>query len=121
MISRFSQVTSAYVNSIGISSVFNIGDSQRITPSSRVLAIQREEERYSGDEGDLSEYPIYEEEIPQPQFYENVTTNFFHINPKISVSNVNIIAISSSSVFQIGSTKDIICETRVKNTRQLKE
>ncbi|TXC89656.1 spore germination protein GerPE [Metabacillus litoralis] len=121
MISRYSQVTSAYVNTIGISSVFNIGDSQQITPTAKVLAIQREEERFLGDEGDLSEYPIFEEEIPQPQFYEEVVTNFFHENPRIRVSNVKVIAISSSSVFQIGSTKDIICETRVKNIRQLKK
>lgn len=121
MISRYSQVTSVYLNSVAISSVFNIGDSQQITPASKILAIQREEERYLGDEGDLSDYPIFEEEIPYPQLYEEVTTNFFHENPKINVSNVKVIAISSSSVFQIGSTKDIISSTRVKNIRQLKK
>ncbi|MCM3651143.1 spore germination protein GerPE [Metabacillus litoralis] len=121
MISRFSHVTTAYVNSIGISSVFQIGDSMQVKPSVKVLAVQREEERYYGTEGDLSQYQIFEEEIPQPLFYEQLTTNFFHENPKINVQTINIIALSSSAVFQIGSTRDIICETRTKHIRHYKD
>ncbi|WP_273125714.1 spore germination protein GerPE [Metabacillus sp. HB246100] len=121
MISRYSQVTSAYVNSIGISSVFHIGDSQQITPSVKVLAIQREEERYYESEGDLSKFPIFSEEIPKPIYYEELTTNFFHENPKINVSAIHVTAISSSGVFHIGSTRDIMCETRTKHFRQLKD
>lgn len=121
MISRYSNVNTAYVNSVGISSVFNIGDSTEITPSVKVLAVQREEERYDGTEGDLSQYEIFEEEIPQPIFYEQITTNFFHKNPKITVHTINITAISSSAVFQIGSTKDIVCETRTKHIRHFKD
>jgi spore germination protein PE len=121
MISRYSNVTTAYVNSVGISSVFQIGDSMEITPAVNVLAVQREEERHYGTEGDLSQYSIYEEEIPQPILYEQLTTNFFHENPRIKVDIVNIIAISSSSVFQIGSTKDIACVNRTKHIRHYKD
>jgi spore germination protein PE len=121
MISRYSNVNTAYVNSVGISSVFNIGDSMEITPSIKVLAVQREEERYHGTEGDLSQYEIFEEEFPQPILYEQITTNFFHENPKITVHTINITAISSSAVFQIGSTKDIVCETRTKHIRHFKD
>lgn len=121
MISRFSNVTTAYVNSMGLSSVFQIGDSMQVKPSVKVLAEQREEERYYGTEGDLSQYPIYEEEIPQPIFYEQLTTNFFHENPSINVHTINIIALSSSAVFHIGSTKDIVCETRTKHIRHYKD
>jgi spore germination protein PE len=121
MISRFSNVNSAYVNSVGISSVFQIGDSRQIKPSVKVFAVQREEERYYGKEGDLSQYPIFEEEIPQPILYEQLTSTFFHENPRINVNTINILSLSSSAVFQIGSTKDIVCETRTKHIRHFKD
>jgi spore germination protein PE len=120
MISRFSIVKTAYVNSIGLSSVFQIGDSMEITPSIKVLAVQREEERHYGTEGELSQYLVFEEEIPQPILYEQLTTNFFHENPKIKVDAIKIISISSSSVFQIGSTKNIVSENRTKHIRHYK-
>lgn len=121
MISRHSNVGSAYVNSIGISSVFHIGDSMQVTPKVKALAIQREEERYFGSEGNFSTYPIFKEEIPLPVFYDPIVTNFFHENPKINVHTINITAISSSAVFHIGSTKDIVAESRTKHIRQLKD
>lgn len=121
MISRYSNVHAAYVNSVGISSVFQIGDSQAITPSDKVLAVQREEERFYGKEGNFSQYPIFQKEIPQPLLFEQLTTNFFHENPKINVQAITILSLSTSAVFHIGSTKDIVCETRTKHFRQLKD
>lgn len=81
MISRISKVGSTYVNSIGISSVFHIGDSVQITPSVKALAVQREEERFFGSEGDLTAYPIFEEEIPQPVFMNLLFQTFFMKSP----------------------------------------
>ena len=120
MINRQSSVESAYVNSIGLSSVFQIGDSLQITPTTNALAVQREEERFYGNEGELSMFQSFQEQIPMPIIYESVTTNFFHENPRINVRFVNVAALSSSAVFHIGSTKDIIAEARVKHIRQLK-
>ncbi|MBU7590980.1 spore germination protein GerPE [Metabacillus halosaccharovorans] len=120
MINRQSNVSSAYVNSVGLSSVFQIGDSFQIKPTTNVLAVQREEERFFDYEGDTSMFQAFQEEIPQPIIYEEITTNFFHEKPMINVSFVNIAALSSSAVFHIGSTKDIIAEARVKHIRQLK-
>ncbi|WP_299091827.1 spore germination protein GerPE [uncultured Metabacillus sp.] len=120
MISRFSNVNRAYVNTVGISSVFNIGDSMQITPLIKVLAIQREQEIYYDEEGKFSQFPIFEEEIPQPVFYEQLTTNFFNKNPKINVDSISVTSISSSAILQIGSTKDIVCESRTKHIRQSK-
>jgi len=117
MISRFSKVNSVYVNSIGLSSVFTIGDSMNITPSVKVFSEQREEEKFFGSEGDLSKYPIFEEEIPYPVFYEQITTNFFHKKPSIQVNTVTVTALSSSAVFQIGSSKDVFCESRTLHIR----
>lgn len=119
MISRQSNVTSAYVSSVGLSSVFQIGDSFQIKPTTNALAVQREEERFYDFEGDLSMYHAFQQEIPKPIIYEEVTTNFFHENPRINVHFVNVTALSSSAVFHIGSTKDIIAEARVKHIRQL--
>ncbi|MFC0275012.1 spore germination protein GerPE [Metabacillus herbersteinensis] len=119
MISRVSQVNFAYINSLGISSVFNIGDSQNIHTKAKVFAVQREAEIYYSNEGDLSQYPIFEEEIPQPLLYEPLQTAFYHEKPRIKVNAVNILGVSTASVFHIGSTRDIVCETRTKHIRQL--
>ncbi|MDQ0232246.1 spore germination protein GerPE [Metabacillus malikii] len=117
MISRFSKVKSVYVNSIGLSSVFSIGDSMNITPNVKVLAEQREEEKYFGNEGNLHQYPVFDEDIPYPIFYERITTSFFHENASINVNTVSVTALSSAAVFQIGSSKDIKCESRILHIR----
>lgn len=121
MISRLSNVKTIYVNSVGISSVFTIGDSVNITPVVKVLAVQREEEKFFGNEGDLTQFPIFHKEIIQPVVYEQISTVFFHQTPKITVDHISVTGISSSSVFQIGSSKAINCESRTKHIRHLKD
>jgi hypothetical protein len=41
------------------------------------------------------------------------------INKEISIENIPIIGVSSSSVFQVGSNKSIDTESRYKHIRQL--
>ncbi|MGD6792799.1 spore germination protein GerPE [Metabacillus indicus] len=117
---RLSIVNAAYIDSVGISSVFQVGDSVDIIPRVKVYAVQREEEIELGNEGDLRQYNIYSENLPRPLIYENVQTAFFHECPVIRVGGVKVTSISSSGVVQFGSTNTIDCESRVKHIRQLR-
>jgi spore germination protein PE len=119
MINRLSIVNKAYVNSIGISSLFQIGDSVDIVPRTNVYAVQREAEIFLENEGDLKQYSFYSELLPKPLITEKIQTSFHHENPTIKVGAVKVISISSSAVVQFGSTNTISAETRVKHIRQL--
>ncbi|MDQ0861303.1 spore germination protein GerPE [Bacillus sp. V2I10] len=119
MINRLSIVNKAYVNSVGFSSLFQIGDSVDIVPRVNVYAVQREAEIILGNEGDLRQYSFYSELLPKPLITEKIQTSFYHENPTIKVGAVKVISISSSAVVQFGSTNTISAETRVKHIRQL--
>jgi spore germination protein PE len=120
MQNRLSIVDKAYVNSVGISSIFQIGDSVDIVPLVKVYAVQREEEIFYDNEGDLKQYSLYEEKLPKPLITENIQTAFYHENPTIRVGAVKVTSISSSAVVQFGSTNTISAEARVKHIRQLR-
>ncbi|MRX73519.1 spore germination protein GerPE [Bacillus lacus] len=120
MLKRTSVVQTAYLNSAGLSSVFQIGDALRIHNKTNVFAVQREQEIFYINEGNLQEYAIFKEEIPLPLIDENITINVYHDKPFIQVKAVKVTAISSSAVFQIGSVNEMYLESRVKHTRQLR-
>ncbi|MDF0726960.1 spore germination protein GerPE [Cytobacillus sp. S13-E01] len=121
MLKRLSVVNNLYVNSLGIGSVLQLGDSTNIRPQARALAVQREYQLFFEEEGNFYSYPIFTEPIPQPLFYEKVYMAEFNEKPIIKVNNVSVTAVSSSAVVQVGSTGDITSESRVKHIRQLLE
>ncbi|MDQ0162379.1 spore germination protein PE [Bacillus alveayuensis] len=106
---------------MGFSSIFQIGDSNKITPEVKVLAVQREHELYFGNEGDLKQFPIYREKIPQPVFDEPFHSAYFNEAPSIHVDSIKILAVSASSVVHFGSTDEVSSVARVKHIRQLEE
>ncbi|KZZ84563.1 hypothetical protein AS29_010340 [Bacillus sp. SJS] len=107
------------MNTVGISSVFNIGDSREILPKCNVFAVQREAEVFYDNEGDFSRYDIFQLPMPRPIKSEFVNPVYFHEKPFIRTKFVKILAISTSGVFHIGSTDLIDAEARIKHTRQL--
>ncbi|MFD1735246.1 spore germination protein GerPE [Bacillus salitolerans] len=119
MYHRTSVVNNCFVNSISFSSIFEIGDAFKIDANTKAIAVQREYPYFLDDEADFSSYPIFTEPIPTPVHDEDVRTTFIHENPVISVSSTAIIGLSSSSIFQIGSTNHIQSEARIKHIRQL--
>jgi spore germination protein PE len=120
MLRRLSVVNNIYVNSLGLGSVFQIGDSTNIRPLSRALAVQREYQLFYDEEGNF-EYPVFTKPIPQPLFFEKVYMAEMNEKPTIKVNNISVTAVSSSGVVQIGSTGDISSESRIKHIRQLLE
>lgn len=119
LLNRISNIHAAYVNSIGISSIFQIGDSMEINPTVKVLAIQREQEIFYGNEGNLQKFSLFRENIPQPFFDEEFYSAYYNETPTINVNGVKVIAASSSAVIHFGSTDEINAVARIKHIRQL--
>ncbi|SDC77312.1 spore germination protein PE [Paenibacillus sp. UNCCL117] len=115
---RTSKVQAMKVYSIGYASALFIGDLQQFAPLTEALAIQREISRFRGDEGDLSAYPIFSVPIPQLQPIRVTRLSVNNVNPEICVSQVRILAVSTSSSFQVGSLGRMDAQSRIKNIRE---
>ncbi|MCM3026080.1 spore germination protein GerPE [Bacillus safensis] len=122
MIKRTSKVKFSKVNSVGISSVVQIGDTQELCPAVKVLAVQRTISLFYGYEAgnlDAKEFEVYVEPIPLMLPERSVRTAFYHEKPVIKVSSIHVEGVSSSSVYQIGSTCRMNGIARVKHIREL--
>jgi len=121
LLNRISNVHAAYVNSVGISSVFQIGDSCQITPIVKAIAIQREQEIFFGNEGNFNKFSLFREKIPQPIFDEDFYSAYYDETPTINVKGIKVTAVSSSAVIHLGSTDEIKSIARIKHIRQLEK
>lgn len=115
---RFSIVDKFDLLSLAYSSVFEVGDSNRISPYSRALAVQREHEIFYGQEGHFN-YPFFFRPIPRTVISEKIMINRMNESPKIQVHSISVTGAAFSSVIHIGSTNIIEGESRVKHIRQL--
>ena len=119
MMKRTSVVQLFHEETLLLSSVLQIGDSQKITPRSRVLAVQRQYELFFGNKGEIS-FPIFTKPIPKIQSdRRNISLQTLHQSPVISVRSVRILAVSTAGVVHIGSTSTVDAEARIKHIRQL--
>ncbi|WP_213410469.1 spore germination protein GerPE [Xylanibacillus composti] len=117
---RISRVGHVKVTSKELSSITLIGDSVAITPRTNVLAVQRERPHYLGQEGDLQQFPFYEQPMPKLAARSAGPELFARNNsPFIDVGSLRILGLSASAVLHIGSTSFIDAESRVKHIRQL--
>jgi spore germination protein PE len=118
---RTSEVSAIKIQTVNSSAVLHVGDSYKLEPFSRALAVQREGAIFLGDEGDFSNYEIFNKQLPLPQVEEEekVNTSFINECSSIKTENVYILSLAASSIFHIGSTKIIESEARIKHFRQL--
>jgi spore germination protein PE len=117
---RTSSVDSIQINSVSLSSIVEVGDTSIIQSFSRALAIQREQELFFGNEGNFSAYSIFSEKLPFNPITEPLSLQIDNqASPVIKVKNINLIGVSSSSIVQIGSSRMIQMETRIKHIRHL--
>lgn len=105
------------VNSLTYSSIFDIGDANTFKPETKALAVQREEGVPSDEGFEFENYDIFEQELPTPPEMALVNQQTYQHNPNITVKNVDITGISTSSLFQIGSIKTIDTMARIKHIR----
>jgi spore germination protein PE len=116
---RTSNVGNINLTSLTIGSSFEIGDSVYIQSISRALAVQREVELFFDDEGNFSDFPIFQRPILLPPITEPFTYESMPKNLLIKVGKITIIAVSSASVLHIGSSRHINMESRIKHIRHL--
>ncbi|WNF36231.1 spore germination protein GerPE [Bacillaceae bacterium IKA-2] len=116
---RISMVNHTIVRNVSLSSIFLIGDASKVTPRSRVLAVQRRVQIFFGKEGDFEAFPIFTMEIPKPKMVTNLTTNRYNLSSFIKVDHIHVTSVSASSLYQIGSNNYIAAESRIKHIRQL--
>ncbi|KAA6453392.1 spore germination protein GerPE [Bacillus swezeyi] len=121
MIARTSHVKFLKVHSVGITSTLQIGDAEELFLKSKDLAVQRYLSLFFGNEGSLNQedFQLYQQPIPQLLPETGVSSAFFNEIPAIRVRAVKVTGISSSSVVQVGSTRRIISDARVKHIRKL--
>ncbi|MBU8877411.1 spore germination protein GerPE [Bacillus sp. FJAT-29790] len=119
MLSRTSIVDHIKIDTLIISSVFEIGDSTFIQGFSRALAVHREADTFFGNEGNFQAYPAFTKNIPFPLIEENFFMQSINLNPAIKVNNIDINGVSASSLIHIGSSYHVSMEARVKHIRQL--
>ncbi|WP_226658646.1 spore germination protein GerPE [Guptibacillus hwajinpoensis] len=119
MYSRSSLVNWIYVTSLDSSGTVQIGDSNQITPETKIYALQREQPIFDSNEvEDLSQFPIYSQPLPLPLLTEDVRQTTIHEHPIIKVGSIHVTGIAASSVLHVGSTKFIRSEARVKHNRE---
>lgn len=120
-IKRTSIVNNTKVIDVGLGSVFQIGDSVKITPRSWALAVQRQVQLFYGDEGDFAKFPIFTQQIPKLQDLDAVSINRYNTSSFIKVNQIHVTAFAAASVYHIGSTNCIDATTRIKHIRQLQK
>ncbi|HZG61556.1 MAG TPA: spore germination protein GerPE [Anoxybacillus sp.] len=116
---RLSMVQLVHNELTSFSAVFQIGDSKEITSRVKVLAVQRQQELFFGNEGEVT-FPIFTNPIPRLAIdTTSLQINKLNESPAISVRTIRVLAIAFSAVVHIGSTSTIDTEARIKHTRQL--
>lgn len=116
---RISIVQNIHINDVVLSSTILIGDIVDVNLRNKALAVQRQISSYNSKEGNFNEYPLFTKPIPQPYVHEQVAFNVVNRSPYIKVGNVDVIAVSSSALLQVGSNQSIKAESRIKHIRQL--
>ncbi|WFA06397.1 spore germination protein GerPE [Bacillus sp. HSf4] len=109
------------VQSVLISSTLKIGDTDELNLKTKILAVQRSLSLFFGNEGSLrqEDFQLYRQPIPQLLPETGVRSAFFHEVPVIRVRAIKVLGVSTSSVAQVGSTRRIMADSRVKHIRKL--
>ena len=119
MWSRTSVVDNIHISFLSRGASFDIGEVQFFYGVDNVLAYQREQELFFGQEGNYGDYKVFYTEPYFEPIDEMIHINFEHINPYLYVDCIRSQAISASSLLHIGNGRFIHSETRVMNIRQL--
>lgn len=104
--------------SITQSSIYEIGDAYQAKPTSKVIALQKEGQTFQGDL-EFEDFSIFLKKPNLPSTLPNIKKRSVHHNPFIHVNQTSILAVSSSSIVQVGNLNHIKADSRVKHFRIL--
>ena len=113
-----SHVGNLAMTTVSSTSILQIGDSHIVDSQANVLAIQRQEEQFYGNEAPFSMYSIFSK-LPAAAIFPS-----FHSlrNPSINkIHCVNIRGLSASSILHIGDSNRVRMVSRIKHIRQLED
>lgn len=119
MTARSSKVGYVRLISAQLGSILQAGDCFAVSPRSQVFAVQRQVSEYEGNEGNLKEFRIFSQNIPEPVIDEEYSVTTTNRNKEIAVGSLQITGLSAASVIQIGSNRVVDTENRTINIRQL--
>jgi spore germination protein PE len=114
---RISIVNDLKVLSVTSASSLMVGDAFKFTARARSIAVQRQVAVFFANEGEFEDYPLFTKKIPQPKISEQVNMNVINESPYIKVRTVKVLGVASASTLQIGSTRFIDLEARLKHFR----
>ncbi|WP_162880801.1 spore germination protein GerPE [Paraliobacillus sediminis] len=117
---RTSNVKLVRVNSIGYSSILEIGDAKRSQQTSKAIAVQRENGMQTDEEISFSDFPIFERTSPTLTPVTTVIRKTTNHQKMITVNSIDVTGVSASSVMQVGNLESIQSEARIKHIRILK-
>ena len=119
MLQHISVVHRANVISMGVASVFQIGDASQMELKSRALVVHREIPYYLKGEGEFEAYEIFtDDEITIPTRSTDVKMNIINECPFIEVGDVTIRSLLNTACFQIGSVDYVFSNSRILQIRQ---
>lgn len=115
MLCRTSHVKRTIVKNIASSSNFHIGDAHFIDSTADILGALVNSNIFNTSSliDELEKDTNYSYKAPCPSIDENIKMTRFNAIPKICVNNINVIAVSAASVFQIGNTDHIRMATSI--------
>lgn len=116
--SRWSIVRQMNITNISLASILQIGDNESIKSKTKALAVQRQVATFQENEGNLEAYQLFSRVIPIPEVYEQVDMKVENLCDYIQVNCIRVLAVSTSSILQVGSNCQIENEARVKHFRQ---
>lgn len=92
MLKRISRIRLVKFNSLGIASVFQVGDTNEIDMSVKVFAVQRSRSTFYNNEGSFNkkEYQIFQQQAVKPILETGVQSAFCHEMPAIYVRSIKI-------------------------------
>ncbi|WP_041056816.1 spore germination protein GerPE [Jeotgalibacillus campisalis] len=113
-----SQIKNLFITTVSSNSILQIGDSCIIDSKAQVIAVQRQEEQFYGNEAPFSMYNLFNRAAAAPLSFPN------HCLKQSSVNTVDLFTlrgIANSSVLHVGDSQHIRMVSRVKHIRQLNE
>ncbi|MRH44183.1 spore germination protein GerPE [Aquibacillus halophilus] len=118
---RVAHIGKTRINSIAYSSMFEIGDANTFTPTSRVIAVQKEGGVETDEGFEFDQYELFSQEPSNVPDSLTVQQKNYHHNPNIHVENIDVKGISASSIAQLGSLNHIDSVSRIKHIRILEK
>ncbi|AJH19044.1 MULTISPECIES: spore germination protein GerPE [Bacillus] len=119
MLRHTSIVQNVSIVSMGVSAVFQAGDSNQIELKNRALIVHREIPCYIKGEGRFDAFEIFTDEyITIPKRTTDVKLNIVNECPFIEVNDVHLRTLLNSACFQIGNVDYVFNNSRTLQIRQ---